>query len=96
MSEPRKTPSNSRSGTDYTMEFGKYRFRFSARDFRERCEFAAVQLAFVQKGALQETELPVTIAWVTEWVMVSVASGTSPRTGVVRSPATAVVEREKV
>ena len=57
MSEPRKTPSNYRSGTDYTMEFGKYRFRFSARDFRERCEFAAVQLAFVQKGALQETEL---------------------------------------
>lgn len=57
MPEPRKTPSNYRSGTDYTMEFGKYRFRFSARDFRERCEYAAVQLAFVQRGALAENEV---------------------------------------
>lgn len=57
MSEPRKTPSNYRSGTDYTMEFGKYRFRFSARDFRERCEFAAVQLAFVPCGSLKDADV---------------------------------------
>ena len=57
MSEPRKTPSNYRSGTDYTMEFGKYRFRFSARDFRERCEFAAVQLAFVPSGSLKDADV---------------------------------------
>lgn len=57
MPESSKAPSNYRSGTDYTMEFGKYRFRFSTRDFRERCEFAAIQLAFVQSGVLQEAEL---------------------------------------
>lgn len=57
MAQSRKTPSNYQSGTDFTMEFGKFRFRFSTRDFRERVEFAAVQLGFVRVGALQDDEL---------------------------------------
>ena len=57
MGQSRRSPSNYRSGTDFTMEFGKYRFRFSARDFQERVEHAAVQLGFVPKGTLGETEL---------------------------------------
>jgi hypothetical protein len=58
MAQPKKrTPSNYQSGTDFTMEFGKFRFRFSARDFRERVEFAAVQLGFVRPGALEADEL---------------------------------------
>lgn len=39
------------------MEFGKYRFRFSSRDFRERCEYAAVQLGFVPVAPLGDDEL---------------------------------------
>lgn len=57
MAERRKNTPNYRSGTDYTMEFGKYRFRFSARDFRERCEHAAVQLGFVPFVPLSDAEL---------------------------------------
>ena len=57
MGQSRKTPSNYQSGTDFTMEFGKFRFRFSTRDFRERVEFAASQLGLVRTGALAEEEL---------------------------------------
>jgi hypothetical protein len=55
--QPRKTPSNYQSGTDFTMEFGKFRFRFNTRDFRERVDMAATQLAFVQPGTLGGEEL---------------------------------------
>jgi hypothetical protein len=39
------------------MEFGKYRFRFNSRDFRERVELAASQLGFVERSSLPEAEL---------------------------------------
>ena len=55
--QPRKSPSNYQSGTDFTMEFGKFRFRFNTRDFRERVDMAAAQLGFVQAGALAGDEL---------------------------------------
>jgi hypothetical protein len=54
---PRKSPSNYQSGTYFTMEFGKFRFRFNTRDFRERVDMAAAQLGFVQAGALMGDEL---------------------------------------
>jgi len=57
MSEPRKSTPNYRSGKDFTMEFGKYRFRFSSRDFRERCEDAAVRLGFVPRDSLADEEI---------------------------------------
>jgi len=57
MEQSRKTPSNYQSGTDFTMEFGKFRFRFSTRDFRERVELAAAQLGFVRPGSLEDDEL---------------------------------------
>ncbi len=57
MPEPRKSTPNYRSGKDFTMEFGKYRFRFSSRDFRERCEHAAVKLGFVPRDSLADEEL---------------------------------------
>lgn len=57
MGQRRKTPSNYQSGTDFTMEFGKFRFRFSTRDFRERVELAAVQLGFVQAGTLEAEDV---------------------------------------
>ena len=57
MGQSRKTPSNYQSGTDFTMEFGKFRFRFSTRDFRERVELAACQLRFVGAGQLEPEEL---------------------------------------
>ena len=55
--QPRKSPSNYQSGTDFTMEFGKFRFRFNGRDFRERVDLAATQLGFVQVGTLGGEEL---------------------------------------
>jgi hypothetical protein len=57
MAQSRKTPSNYQSGTDFTMEFGKFRFRFSTRDFRERAELAAAQVGFVIPGTLAEEDL---------------------------------------
>jgi hypothetical protein len=57
MGQSRKTPSNYQSGTDFTMEFGKFRFRFNSRDFRERSEHAAIQLAFVKPGELSDEDL---------------------------------------
>ena len=57
MGQSSKSPSNYQSGTDFTMEFGKYRFRFNTRDFRERVELAASQLGFVERAALPEAEL---------------------------------------
>ncbi len=53
----RKSPSNYRSGTDFTMEFGKFRFRFNTRDFRERVDMAAAQLGFVEAGTLGGDEI---------------------------------------
>ncbi len=53
----RQSPSNYQSGTDFTMEFGKFRYRFSTRDFRERVDMAAAQLGFVRAGALADDEL---------------------------------------
>ncbi len=53
----RKSPSNYQSGTDFTMEFGKFRFRFNTRDFRERVDMAAAQLGFVEAGTLGGDEI---------------------------------------
>ncbi len=39
------------------MEFGTFRFRFNSRDFRERVEHAAVQLAFVVPGSLVDDDV---------------------------------------
>jgi len=52
-----ETPSNYRSGTDFTMEFGRFRFRFNRRDFRERVEAAAAQVGFIEAGGLDEPEV---------------------------------------
>jgi hypothetical protein len=49
--------SNYESGADFTMEFGSFRFRFSAEDFAERVQQAAVQLGFVPAAGLGEREL---------------------------------------
>jgi hypothetical protein len=57
MAQRPRTPSNYRSGTDFTMEFGTFRFRFNTRDFRERVEHAAVQLAFVVPGSLGDEDI---------------------------------------
>jgi len=44
------------SGEDFVLEYGELRFTFNERDFRERCEQAALKLGFV--GArLGEPEL---------------------------------------
>jgi hypothetical protein len=57
MERHRQICSNYESGADYTMEFGSFRFSFSAEDFAERVELAAVQLRFVPDGELGEREL---------------------------------------
>ena len=35
------------SGEDFVLEYGELRFTFNERDFRERCEQAALKLGFV-------------------------------------------------
>jgi len=57
MSTRRQSPSNYRSGTDFTIEFAGFRFRFSALDFTQRVEAAAARLGFVRRTALDEAEL---------------------------------------
>jgi len=44
------------SGEDFVLEYGELRFTFNERDFRERCEQAAIKLGFVD-GRLDEPEL---------------------------------------
>jgi len=44
------------SGQDFVLEYGPLRFTFNERDFTERCEQAAMKLAFV-RGRLAEEEL---------------------------------------
>ena len=44
------------SGEDFVLEYGELRFTFNERDFRERCEQAALKLGFVG-GRLGEDEL---------------------------------------
>ena len=44
------------SGQDYVLEYGELRFTFNERDFGERCEQAALKLAFVN-GRLSAAEL---------------------------------------
>jgi hypothetical protein len=44
------------SGQDFVLEYGELRFTFNERDFAERCEQAALKLAFVD-GRLNEPEL---------------------------------------
>ena len=44
------------SGEDFVLEYGELRFTFNERDFRERCEQAALKLGFVG-GRLDENEL---------------------------------------
>lgn len=47
---------NYNSGEDFVLEYGELRFTFNERDFRERCEQAALKLAFVA-GRLEDGEL---------------------------------------
>ncbi|MGI8558010.1 MAG: hypothetical protein ACR2ND_06845 [Solirubrobacteraceae bacterium] len=47
---------NYNSGEDFVLEYGELRFTFNERDFRERCEQAALKLAFVD-GRLADAEL---------------------------------------
>ena len=44
------------SGEDFVLEYGELRFTFNERDFRERCEQAAIKLGFVG-GRLGDDEL---------------------------------------
>jgi hypothetical protein len=44
------------SGEDFVLEYGELRFTFNERDFRERCEQAALKLGFVG-GRLGDDEL---------------------------------------
>ena len=44
------------SGDDFVLEYGELRFTFNERDFSERCEQAAMKLAFVG-GRLGDAEL---------------------------------------
>src|ERR1700710_607385 len=44
------------SGEDFVLEYGELRFTFNERDFRERCEQAALKLGFVS-GRLDAPEL---------------------------------------
>jgi hypothetical protein len=63
MSTPPQSCSNYKSGTDFTMEFGSFRFRFSAEDFTERVQGAARDLGFVEAPlSAAETEDLVTLA----------------------------------
>jgi hypothetical protein len=57
MSASRETPSNYESGSDVTMEFAGFRFRFSADDFAERVEDAAARLGFVERHTLAPQEI---------------------------------------
>jgi hypothetical protein len=47
---------NYNSGEDFVLEYGELRFTFNERDFRERCEQAALKLHFVD-GRLDRAEL---------------------------------------
>jgi hypothetical protein len=47
---------NYNSGEDFVLEYGELRFTFNERDFRERCEQAALRLRFVD-GRLGDGEL---------------------------------------
>jgi hypothetical protein len=44
------------SGEDFVLEYGELRFTFNERDFRERCEQAALKLRFVA-DRLEDPEL---------------------------------------
>jgi hypothetical protein len=46
---------NYSSGEDFVLEYGELRFTFNERDFRERCEQAALKLGFLD-GAIVEDE----------------------------------------
>jgi hypothetical protein len=54
---PERGCANYESGTDYTMELGSFRFRFSADDFAERVEHAAAALGFVPRSGLDPEDL---------------------------------------
>jgi hypothetical protein len=57
MGTPHQSCSNYESGTDFTMEFGSFRFRFSAGDFAERVEAAARDLGFLEVPTVGAAEL---------------------------------------
>jgi hypothetical protein len=56
---------NYASGDDYVIEFLRFEYRFSARDFEERVTAAAVRLGLVGSNDLGEAEVAdlVTLAW---------------------------------
>ncbi|MHB0979015.1 MAG: hypothetical protein ACYC5Q_02880 [Thermoleophilia bacterium] len=47
---------NYSSGEDYILEFRSFRFGFNNVDFAQRAEMAAVELDFVEPGALDDDE----------------------------------------
>lgn len=47
---------NYNSGQDFVLEYGPLRFTFNERDFTERCEQAAIRLAFL-RARLDDEEL---------------------------------------
>jgi hypothetical protein len=53
----RQQSPNYESGSDFTMEFAGFRFRFSATDFAQRVEDAAVKLCFVPRSRLRREDL---------------------------------------
>ena len=57
MGTQRQSPSNYESGSDFTLEFAGFRFRFSTVDFTERVEDAAARLGFVPRRHLDDREL---------------------------------------
>jgi hypothetical protein len=57
MGTPHQSCSNYESGTDFTMEFGSFRFRFSADDFAGRVEAAARELGFLDAPAIGPAEI---------------------------------------
>ena len=56
MGTRREKSPNYESGSDVTMEFAGFRYRFSAHDFEQRVEDAAARLGFVERHRLSAAE----------------------------------------
>lgn len=54
--EGRRAHPNYSSGDEYILEFRNFRYGFNALDFRQRVEWAAVELDLVESGLLDEEE----------------------------------------
>jgi hypothetical protein len=65
---------NYNSGEDFVLEYGELRFTFNERDFSERCEQAALRLAFVARR-LSEEELEDLVSLAVNGEILDPASG---------------------